>query len=198
LELINVDARLEKYGIEYPSLNILDANSPLKNIIHFQPKMNIHFDNDNGCFFDKCSEEYRKYIKKIKGFIDITTENKCDITVMPEYSFPVGLLKRIIQNKIPRPSWGKIWILGMTGICTEDFNNLAEYAKSRDDTAYIPPKIIFERKYYNTLIYLFLSRKVGETDEKLIIMPQLKTFCLHDMRVQICQQEMKFTYSKTV
>jgi len=173
LRLVDVAGRLVEHGLKYPNFSVLDAHTPVKNMMHFQPMFTLKYDTGRGCYF---SEDDRiVMLEKLRGFANIARKHKCGLVYTPEYSTPREFIQTILADKSQWPSKGKIWVFGVEGTTLEQFSEFERTIRSFSNAEYIQPRDVWPHRYYNMLVYIFIAERDSCRSEKLVIMPQLKT-----------------------
>lgn len=167
----SVQEIMENNDLKYPEFAIFNKRGNVIKIAQWQPLSEIAFDSKKG--FGAKDNEHEK---KAMAFIKCVKDEKSDVVITPEYSFPWNTLENILENQEMRPKYGKLWCLGMEGIETSELEKFIEKHEKRDEIFFVIEDLdnIVQNEFYSCLIYLFISMK------KIICMIQLKTTAASD------------------
>lgn len=155
-----------------PEFDICSRKSGTFSMMRLQCKANIIADLVNGVR----SEEQSHYNLCINA-INKAIENNSDILITPEYSIPLKLVTKIVQDSNLQPKSHKIFCLSCGATTVQAFRNLLDAWET--DGAYVVRYALDnnaqEKKFVNALIYVFKL-----SNSKLCILPQLKTKYMAD------------------
>lgn len=167
-----VQEELRQRNIEYPDFSFFDNRGSVIKIMQWQPQGIIDFNIDDGF---SCLDE--TYISKAESFLQEAKENKADLVITPEYSFPWVSVQKMIENSEWHPSNGKLFCLGMQGI---SFLNLKEFIaqnKQQEEICVIveDENGLHDNYFCSCLLYIFKSAN------RIILIIQLKTTPASDL-----------------
>lgn len=167
----NVQKIIEDKDIKYPEFAIFNQRGNVIKIAQWQPLGEITFDIKKGF-----SAKDTKHQKKAKAFIECVKNEKSDLVITPEYSFPWSVLEEILETQEMRPKYGKLWCLGMEGIETSELEHFLLKYQKKDDVFMKIEDLdnINQNEFYSCLVYLFVS------SQKIICIIQLKTTAASD------------------
>ena len=71
------------------------------------------------------------------AFVKSVKNEKSDVAITPEYSFPWTTLESILETQEMRPKYGKLWCLGMEGIETSELELFMEKYEKKEDVFFV-------------------------------------------------------------
>lgn len=173
MEIIPVEQRLKREGLEPPRLNALQADDTLYTVLAHQPSGRIRIapDSIGNADFVKAKQRAAAFLQ-----LAATTGSQPDVAVSPEYSVPwEALLEAIEQGVVPEE--GKLWILGCESLTLGGLapirQRLGERAIVLDDD--MSPGGRTTQQYRNSLVYVFLTKCSTDMSARLVLLVQYKT-----------------------
>jgi hypothetical protein len=173
LEIIPVEQRLKREGLEPPRLNALQADDTLYTVLAHQPPGRIRIAPDSIGHADIVEAKQRT-----TAFLQLaaTTGSQPDLAVSPEYSVPwEAVLEAIEQGIVPEE--GKLWVLGCESLALGGLDairqRLGERAIVLDDD--VSPGARSTQQYRNPLVYVFLTQCSTDMSTRLVLLVQYKT-----------------------
>lgn len=173
MEILPVEERLRREGLEAPRLNALQADDTLYTVIAHQPKGRIRIAPDSIGNADSAEAKQRSL-----AFLTLAADAKCqpDLVISPEYSVPwEALLEAVEQGCVPAE--GKLWVLGCESLSLGGLNAVRQrldgLAVVLDDDVY--PGTPTTQQYRNPLVYIFLTKCIAEKSARLVLLVQYKT-----------------------
>ncbi|MBZ9783155.1 hypothetical protein K9857_16625 [Pseudomonas sp. REP124] len=173
MEIIPIEQRLKREGLEPPRLNALQADDTLYTVLAHQPSGRIRVAPDSIGHADIVEAKQRT-----AAFLQLaaTTGSQPDIAVSPEYSVPwEALLEAIEQGVVPEE--GKLWVLGCESLTLGGLDairqRLGERAIVLDDD--VSPGVRTTQQYRNPLVYVFLTKCSTDMSTRLVLLVQYKT-----------------------
>jgi hypothetical protein len=173
LEIVTVEQRLKREGLEHPRLNALQADDTLYTVLAHQPPGRIRIAK-NSIGHTDAGEAYLR--GRALFDLAISQESQPDLLVSPEYSIPWEALLDAIESGIT-PSQGKLWVLGCESLPLGGLDairqRLGERAVVLDDDR--SSKTRTTQQYRNPLVYVFLTKANEDQTEQLVLLVQYKT-----------------------
>jgi len=173
LEIIPVEQRLKREGLDPPRLNALQADDTLYTVLAHQPPGHIRI--APGSIGNANSVEAKQ---RTAAFLQLaaTAGSQPDLVVSPEYSVPwEALLEAIEQGVVPEE--GKLWVLGCESLPLGELDavrqRLGERAVVLDDDVF--PGARTTQQYRNPLVYAFLTNSSADQSVRLVLLVQYKT-----------------------
>lgn len=160
---------------DYPELDICSNNGTPVHVVQWQPQGVISLSNDRGV---KCLEPI--FITKAINFLKLAKEKKSGLVLTPEYSMPYKALEELVSDKSKWPEKGKLWCLGTQGESLALFNEIIHRWNTCEDVIVIDYAMnnIAVEAFVCPLFYIFITQ-----DNKLCVIPQLKTVAMADPRL---------------
>lgn len=157
---------------EHDGLEICKANGEPIKILQWQCHGELIADPRKGVYSNTVN-----FIKKAYAFLDLALEEKADLVLTPEYSFPYKIISKICSDQSKWPKPGKLWCLGSQG---DDYDS---FVKKLDIWSKFPNVVIIKngielassKFFISPLIYLFRLK-----NDELCILTQLKTSPMAD------------------
>lgn len=173
MEIVPVEQRLKREGLDPPYLNALQADESLYTVLVHQPSGHIRI------ALDSIGHSDRVEAKKLTGAflqLAVTTGNQPDLIVSPEYSVPWEALLEAIEQGIT-PKEGKLWVLGCESLPLGGLDTirkrLGERAVVIDDDVY--SGALTTQQYRNPLAYVFQTKSSTDQSLRLVLLVQYKT-----------------------
>jgi hypothetical protein len=173
LEIVPVEQRLKREGLEPPRLNALQADDSLYTVLAHQPPGRIRIAPDSIGHANSVEAKQRT-----AAFLQLaaTAGSQPDLVISPEYSVPwEALLEAIEQGVVPVE--GKIWVLGCESLPLGELEvvrqRLGERVVVLDDD--VSPGARTTQQYRNPLVYVFLTKKTVDQASCLVLLVQYKT-----------------------
>lgn len=173
MEILPVEQRLNREGLEPPRLNALQADDTLYTVLTHQPPGRIRIAPDSISHADSVEARLRT-----AAFLRLaaTTGSQPDLVVSPEYSVPwEALLEAVEQGIVPEE--GKLWVLGCESLPLGGLDavrqRLGELAVVLDDD--VSPGNRTTQQYRNPLVYVFLTKCSADKSTRLVLLVQYKT-----------------------
>ncbi|WP_165720804.1 hypothetical protein [Bordetella trematum] len=173
MEIIPVEQRLKREGLEPPRLNALQADDTLYTVLAHQPLGQIRITPDSIGNANGAEAKHRT-----AAFLQLaaTAGNQPDLVVSPEYSVPWEVLLEAIEQGIV-PEEGKLWALGCESLQLGELDairhRLGERAVILDDD--LSPGARTTQQYRNPLVYAFLTNTSADQSVRLVLLVQYKT-----------------------
>lgn len=173
MEIVPVEQRLNREGLEPPRLNALQADDTLYTVLTHQPPGRIRIAPDSISHADSVEAMLRT-----AAFLRLaaTAESQPDLVVSPEYSVPWEVLLEAVEQGIV-PGEGKLWVLGCESLPLGGLDavrrRLGELAVILDDDVY--PGSRTTQQYRNPLVYVFLTKCSVDNSTRLVLLVQYKT-----------------------
>lgn len=172
MEIVTVEQRLKREGLEPPRLNALQTDDSLYTVLAHQPPGCIRIAPDSIGHANSVEAKQRT-----AAFLQLaaTAGSQPDLVVSPEYSVPwEALLEAIEQGVVPEE--GKLWVLGCESLPLDGLNavrqRLGERAVVLDDEF---PSARTTQQYRNPLVYAFLTKSSADQSVRLVLLVQYKT-----------------------
>lgn len=162
---------LEEKKVNYPSFGFFNQRGNVIKIAQWQPHGEIKFEESKG-FFSALEEHGQKAL----SFLAQARDQKSDIAITPEYSFPWKSLKKIFDEKDLTPKNGKLWCLGMEGISSDDFETFYGEYENHEKVVMLaePRELLSVNEFFSCLAYVFVS------GSKTVCVFQFKTTAASD------------------
>lgn len=173
MEIVTVEQRLKRVGLEHPRLNALQADDTLYTLLAHQPPGRIRIaDTSIGH-----ADPNEAYLRSRALFeLANSQDSQPDLLVSPEYSIPWEALMDAIESGIV-PSEGKLWVLGCESLPIGELDairqRLGERAVVLDDD--LSPLTRTTQQYRNPLVYVFLTKASEDQTARLVLLVQYKT-----------------------
>jgi len=173
LEIVPVDQRLKREGLEPPRLNALQADDTLYTVLKNQPPGRIRIAPDSIGRADSLEAKFRT-----AAFLRLaaTAGSQPDLVVSPEYSVPWEALLEAVEQAVV-PEEGKLWVLGCESLPLGRLDavrqRLGERAVVLDDD--LSPGKRTTQHYRNPLVYVFLTKCSVDKTTRLVLLVQYKT-----------------------
>ncbi|WP_447982596.1 hypothetical protein [Achromobacter kerstersii] len=173
MEIIPVEQRLKREGLEPPRLNALRADDTLYTVLAHQPPGYIRI--ASGSIGNANSVEAKQ---RTAAFLHMaaTAGSQPDLVVSPEYSVPWEALLEAIEQGV-MPEEGKLWALGCESLSLGELDavrhRLGERAVVLDDDVF--PGARTTQQYRNPLVYVFLTNSSIDQSVRLVLLVQYKT-----------------------
>ena len=173
MEIVPVEQRLKREGLESPRLNALQADDTLYTVLAHQPPGHIRI--APGSIGNSNSVEAKQ---RTAAFLQLaaTAGSQPDLVVSPEYSVPWEALLEAIERGVV-PEEGKLWVLGCESLPLGELDavrqRLGERAVVLDDDAY--PGARTTQQYRNPLVYAFMTKSSADHSDRLVLLVQYKT-----------------------
>ncbi|MFY1875042.1 hypothetical protein ACOTF3_07030 [Achromobacter xylosoxidans] len=173
MEIIPVEQRLNREGLEPPRLNALQADDTLYTVLAHQPLGHIRI--TPGSIGNANSVEAKQ---RTAAFLHLaaTPGSQPDLVVSPEYSVPWEALLEAIEQGVA-PEEGKLWALGCESLQLGELDSvrqrLGERAVVLDDDVF--PRARTTQQYRNPLVYAFLTNSRADQSVRLVLLVQYKT-----------------------
>lgn len=173
LEIVPVEQRLAREGLEPPSLNALQADDTLYTTLVHQPLGRIRvapgsIGHANGV---EARQQAAAFLR-----LAATAESQPDLVVSPEYSVPWETLLEAIEQGFT-PVDGKLWVLGCESLPLGELgavrDRLGERALVLDDD--VSPGARTTQQYRNPLTYVFVTKSSADQSVRLVLLVQYKT-----------------------
>lgn len=140
-------------------------------LMRLQCKGNIQVDYKEGLLVD--NREHEDLCLKA---LALARNNNVDLLLTPEYSFPLHLIKSIIDDESLQPKRGKIWCLACQSTSCRSFKDAtSEWEEKGAKVLTESIDTCSEVRYFNSIIYIFLLK-----DGQVCIIPQIKTYPMSD------------------
>ena len=173
MEIVPVEKRLKRDGLEPPRLNALQADDTLYRVLTHQPPGHIRI--APGSIGNANSVEAKQ---RAAAFLQLAAVagSQPDLVVSPEYSVPwEALLEAIEQGVVPEE--GKLWVLGCESLSVGGLDavrqRLGERAVVLDDDVF--PDARTTQQYRNPLVYVFVTKCSADQTVRLVLLVQYKT-----------------------
>lgn len=169
IEYKNIQSFFNKKKSDISKLGLFHIKSTIK-ISYWQPSGNVNYTRDEGF---RCLEV--EHQRKALQFIQCIKRDKSEIAITPEYSIPISVLEKILDDrtKIWRPDFGKLWCFGIEAISSAEMERLySKYIENEhDDVRFIVEdlKKLNSNHFYSCIAYLFIC------SDKMVCILQLKT-----------------------
>lgn len=173
MEIVPVEQRLKREGLEPPHLNALQADDTLYTVLTHQPPGRIRIAPDSIGHADSVVAKLRT-----AAFLRLaaTAGSQPDLVVSPEYSVPWEALLEAVEQAIV-PEEGKLWVLGCESLPLGGLEavrqRLGERAIIIDDDLF--PGNRTTQQYRNPLVYVFLTKCTRDKSTRLVLLVQYKT-----------------------
>lgn len=173
MEIVPVEQRLEREGLQPPRLNALQADDSLYTVLVHQPQGRIRVAPD---FIGNANSVESR--QRTAAFLRLATtaESQPDLVVSPEYSVPWETLLEAIEQGIV-PAEGKLWVLGCESLRLGGLDAIRDRLGGRalvlDDDVF--PGARTTQQYRNPLTYVFLTKSSADQSTRLVLLVQYKT-----------------------
>lgn len=173
MEVIPVEDRLAKAGLEPPRLNALQADDTLYTTLAQQPLGRIRITPESIGNADGVEAKVRTM-----AFLQLATraESQPDLVVSPEYSVPWETLLEAIEHDVT-PDEGKLWVLGCESLPLGGLDavrqRLGKLVTVLDDDVF--PGARTTQQYRNPLVYVFRTTRSSDKSLQLVLLVQYKT-----------------------
>lgn len=106
---------LRAKDLQGPNLSILQQDSQSYQMLLFQPKLDLGFEERRLFYLNEEEAE-----QKFSQFLSLATESNVELAVTPEYSCPWSVLASNLENGA-FPNEGRLWVLGCQSITVAAF-----------------------------------------------------------------------------
>lgn len=130
--------------------------------------------------------------KKCRSILETAKEEYADLLLLPEYCVSYKLLEELIGNEDLWPDYQKLWCLPCQGIPWKEFKKWIGKIEN-DKVLVIKDALegsgVKSNHFANVLFYCFTAEsESGDKEQKLILVPQLKTQNMAD-GMYLCEGE---------
>lgn len=177
VELIECIQKLDNIVLSMPVC--VDPNKEGYTLLRVQPKGNVSYSRRSGVWLE-ASEHREACISLLRQ----AQERNADLVLFPEYCIGYDVLQQIQADQNLWPEDRKLWVLPCQGVPIKEFDSFLQNCKSNPDICLIDdawhaPELD-RRQFVTALFYCFLVWKADEGEQKLCLVPQLKTHPMGD------------------